>query len=297
MFHGLQWHVYVVDALGAVYEDVVSPHPHLCPIKPTHKLEVCMTDLGKAAAQRFFRDEGFVSAAHTTTTSGIRALIPGADIDDYVFEPCGYSMNGILRGGFITIHITPEEGFSYASVEISGFDPNEYDPADMVARIVAIFQPGTVSVSLSVDVASRSGGYTWGTLPAPPQAYGCQGATCQELATGGRVSYYTLTRLEAPAAAPSPGGPPRSKSPVLAHMPSFSSLPTDTDFEFSSGASSGDEGEATNRMLGRLASSERSPTPPNAAAAAKAAAWGQVLGAAAVPAGGLLVGSMPARVL
>lgn len=30
----------------------------------------------------------------------------GADIDDYVFDPCGYSMNGILKGGFITIHIT-----------------------------------------------------------------------------------------------------------------------------------------------------------------------------------------------
>lgn len=44
-----------------------------------------------------------------TTETGIRRLVPAADIDDYVFEPCGYSMNGILGGGFITIHITPEE--------------------------------------------------------------------------------------------------------------------------------------------------------------------------------------------
>jgi ornithine decarboxylase/S-adenosylmethionine decarboxylase len=44
-----------------------------------------------------------------TTETGIRRLVPAADIDDYVFEPCGYSMNGILGGGFMTIHITPEQ--------------------------------------------------------------------------------------------------------------------------------------------------------------------------------------------
>lgn len=32
------------------------------------------------------------------------------EIDDYVFEPCGYSMNGVERGTFSTIHITPEDG-------------------------------------------------------------------------------------------------------------------------------------------------------------------------------------------
>jgi hypothetical protein len=80
-----------------------------------------------------------------TTETGIRSLVPSADIDDYVFEPCGYSMNGIAGGGFITIHITPEDGFSYASVEVSGFDPTAYDPADMVSRILGIFKPGKVS--------------------------------------------------------------------------------------------------------------------------------------------------------
>ena len=260
MFNGLQWHVFVVDALGAVYDDHLSHYPHLCPVKPTHKLEVCMTDLGKEAAHQFFRNEDFVSAEHTTTTSGIRALVPGLDIDDYVFEPCGYSMNGILGGGFMTIHITPEDGFSYASVEVTGFDPIAYDPSAMLHKILAIFQPGKVSVSLSVDVASRSGGYSWGTLGNLPQGYGCQSATCQELATGGRVSYYTFSPLEATAAVAA--GPSRSmlrsKSAVLRHMPSFASLPTDSnsEYEISSGASSGDEQEARCRLFGRSGSGE-----------------------------------------
>lgn len=50
-----------------------------------------------------------------------------AVIDDYVFEPCGYSMNGQQGGVFSTIHITPEDGFSYASFELCGYDPDAVD--------------------------------------------------------------------------------------------------------------------------------------------------------------------------
>ena len=50
---------------------------------------------------------------------------PPADIDDYVFEPCGYSMNGVDGGTFSTVHITPEEGFSYASFELCGYAPGD----------------------------------------------------------------------------------------------------------------------------------------------------------------------------
>ncbi len=41
------------------------------------------------------RTEKFVSAEQTTKDSGILHIKPKAIIDDYVFEPCGYSMNGI----------------------------------------------------------------------------------------------------------------------------------------------------------------------------------------------------------
>eukprot|EP00878_Enallax_costatus_P003200 GHUV01003401.1.p1 GENE.GHUV01003401.1~~GHUV01003401.1.p1 ORF type:complete len:351 (+),score=113.88 GHUV01003401.1:1075-2127(+) len=255
MFNGLQWHVYVADANGVIYADALHPLA-----RPTHKLEVCMTDLGKEQARAFFRDPT-KTAAQVTSETGIRSLVPAADIDDYVFEPCGYSMNGILGGGFMTIHITPEDGFSYASVEISGFDPNGYCPADMVSRILAIFKPGKVSVSLSVDVASSSGEYSWGTLPSRPAGYGCQSATCQELAAGGRVAFYTFSPLsaaeaaQAAAAAKAAANRPISPATVLRHMPSFSSLPTDSDFDL---ASSGDENEAGNRIATFLQQMRRS---------------------------------------
>lgn len=50
---------------------------------------------------------------------GIQDLLPNSYIDDYVFEPCGYSMNGTEGKAFSTIHVTPEDGFSYASFEVN----------------------------------------------------------------------------------------------------------------------------------------------------------------------------------
>jgi hypothetical protein len=184
------------------------------PRRPTHKLEVCMTGLCPEAAKRFFRspvnplwplDGG---AADVTRATGLGALVPGALTDDYVFEPCGYSMNGIDGPGLVTVHITPEDGFSYASVELAGFSAEQYDPAAMVDQIAAIFRAEHMSVSLSVDAAPPSGEYGWGALSAPPAGYACGSATCQELAAGGRVAYYTF--------APLPGAVQRPASPVVA---------------------------------------------------------------------------------
>lgn len=176
----------------------------------------------------------------------------------------------------ILLFVLSKQGFSYASVEISGFDPDAYDSADMVSRILAIFRPGMASVSLSVDAAPSSGEYGWGTLAARPHGYGCASATCQELATGGRVSYYTFSPVAATAAVTAAAaaktalnaaaadesgvdadGPLRPKSPanVLRHMPSFNSLPSlDSEFD-TSGQSSSDEGvEPAARLAAALRS-------------------------------------------
>ena len=58
-----------------------------------------MTDLHRDSAAHFVRSESFISAERTTKDSGLRALLPDADMDDYVFEPCGYSMNGVQDAG------------------------------------------------------------------------------------------------------------------------------------------------------------------------------------------------------
>ncbi len=76
-----------------------------------------------------------MSARATTLASGIGALLPDQAIDEFVFEPCGYSMNGLeaATGGFSTIHITPEEACSYASLELTGCA--RADPDAVVAQV------------------------------------------------------------------------------------------------------------------------------------------------------------------
>lgn len=57
--------------------------------------QVCMTGLARHKAAHFVRGDDFETSRVATEASGIQALLPTAEIDDYVFEPCGYSMNGI----------------------------------------------------------------------------------------------------------------------------------------------------------------------------------------------------------
>lgn len=45
---------------------------------------------------RIFFNDGTNTAAEVTRISGIDSIIPGLIIDDYLFSPCGYSMNGLV---------------------------------------------------------------------------------------------------------------------------------------------------------------------------------------------------------
>lgn len=53
------------------------------------------------------------SAAQATLKAGIEKLVPNMTIDDVLFEPCGYSMNGITKGvGFVlTLYNYPENRY------------------------------------------------------------------------------------------------------------------------------------------------------------------------------------------
>ncbi len=150
-----------------------------------------MTELCSVKASRFFRGHCFESARHVTIDSGIRGLAPNATMDDYVFEPCGYSMNGIENDGVMTIHVTPEDDFSYASVEFCCYDLNMMgnDPQAIVRKILDVFGPNQASVSLSVDGQAK---HTWADAFVVPQGYACKSASLQDLRGGGYVAYFVL---------------------------------------------------------------------------------------------------------
>ncbi|KAL6769050.1 DCA1 [Auxenochlorella protothecoides x Auxenochlorella symbiontica] len=196
---GLQWHVFAAGvARGAAAVAQAPPPP------PLHTLELCMTGLCPRKAANFFRTEAFVDSRRVTCDSGIQDLLPKAEIDDYVFEPCGYSMNAVEAGSFSTIHITPEDGFSYASFELCGYDPATMDVPDLVARVAAVFRPRHMAVALSVDAPAGAcvgdvDGATWRARRSLPAGYACHAGSFQELRAGGHVAFFGLDLEEGEA--------------------------------------------------------------------------------------------------
>jgi len=118
-------------------------------------LEILMEDLDPEVMQLFYRNNpGYVSAAETTRISGIADLLPGAATDEKQFEPCGYSVNGLLDDSYFTIHITPEPECSFVSFETN---VSYKDYTALIAKVVKTFKPGRWTVTLFADADSASG--------------------------------------------------------------------------------------------------------------------------------------------
>uniref|UniRef100_A0A8C2HBP5 adenosylmethionine decarboxylase n=1 Tax=Cyprinus carpio TaxID=7962 RepID=A0A8C2HBP5_CYPCA len=115
-------------------------------------LEVLMSDLDPVVMDQFYMKDG-VSANDVTRMSGIRDLIPGSVIDATMFNPCGYSMNGMKTDGtYWTIHITPEPEFSYVSFE-TNLSQTSYD--ELIRKVVDVFKPGKFVTTLFVNQSSK----------------------------------------------------------------------------------------------------------------------------------------------
>ncbi|XP_047947182.1 S-adenosylmethionine decarboxylase proenzyme 4 [Salvia hispanica] len=113
-------------------------------------VEICMTDLDRVLARNFFRRfndarTGDSAGAEMTDATGIRSVNRNALICDYAFDPCGYSMNGIDGSRYSTVHVTPEDGFSYASFESVYGSREEF--VEALQKVVKVFRPGAMSVS------------------------------------------------------------------------------------------------------------------------------------------------------
>ncbi|XP_066159257.1 S-adenosylmethionine decarboxylase proenzyme isoform X2 [Euwallacea fornicatus] len=108
-------------------------------------LEILMTDLDPEIMSIFTKEE-CLNGTEATKKSGIDKIIPNMTIDDYLFEPCGYSMNGISKNGYyMTIHITPELEFSYVSFE-TNVPASSYK--DVIGKVLETFHPGKFTVTV-----------------------------------------------------------------------------------------------------------------------------------------------------
>lgn len=160
-----------------------------------------MSHLSPSARQAFYIPEGeseqsgHVLGARISEELGIDTLFPQEEtkLDSFGFDPCGYSANGVvgsgsphgdmaqgedLGGGYYTIHVTPEEGWSYASFECNVPLPSRSSTTtalasssssssngnsnssskrptlpNLIKRVVSIFQPSRLSITLFVSTS------------------------------------------------------------------------------------------------------------------------------------------------
>ena len=139
-------------------------------------LEILMSDLDSEAMKHFWRTEAekqqatlpenlnvlkqqLKGAEHRVSTeTGIADIYPGSKVDDYVFDPCGYSLNGLVGPYYYTIHVTPEDICSYASFETTvpvkalkrHHEQQYHSFKQVIEKVVQCFQPGRFSTTLFV---------------------------------------------------------------------------------------------------------------------------------------------------
>lgn len=107
--------------------------------------EMIMTDLDPEI-MKIFTKEVSSNSKEATKRAGIDKLLPNVYIDDYLFSPCGYSMNGIMQdGSYMTIHITPESNCSYVSFETNARLPSY---KTLITQLIDTFRPGKFITTL-----------------------------------------------------------------------------------------------------------------------------------------------------
>lgn len=184
-----KWHVYSASAEKMSLSDSVFT------------LEMCMTGLDNKRASVFFK-ENSPSAASMTEESGIRKILPESGICDFEFDPCGYSMNAVEGAAVSTIHVTPEDGFSYASFEAVGYDFKAVNLSQLIQRVLVCFEPTVFSVALHSELAGED---LVSRFPLDLKGYSAGETSCEALGKGGSIMYKNFARAAAGAC-----GSPRS---------------------------------------------------------------------------------------
>lgn len=111
-----------------------------------------MSDASVSSEDADAEDPGHALGAVCTRHTGIDQIYPTANqlVDAFMFAPCGYSCNAVFPDGkYFTIHVTPEQGFSYASFESNvPAAAHGMSNQDVVEKVVNIFRPGKFSMTL-----------------------------------------------------------------------------------------------------------------------------------------------------
>ncbi|OIW00046.1 hypothetical protein TanjilG_26383 [Lupinus angustifolius] len=180
------WHVFTAND---------GSHSHMSYDNDIFTIEICMTELDPILARNFFRQAhdaktGDSAGKEITVLTGINEINPNALICDFAFDPCGYSMNGMDGDWYSTIHVTPEDGFSYASFECVG-SIND-DIVHVLRKVVQIFRPETMSISTTWNDYNNK---KWTHMVKAVETLGlkCKSSVMDQFPAAGDVVFQTFT--------------------------------------------------------------------------------------------------------
>lgn len=121
--------------------------------------ELCMFKLDPAKMAVFYRREG-VSGRDVTVACGLQDALPGFEIHEFLFSPCGYSCNATMGDFYFTVHISPEDHCSFVSFETNLTFPCPQMPlypsfSDLAQKLISLFRPGKFSLHMLIKPKLR----------------------------------------------------------------------------------------------------------------------------------------------
>jgi len=106
-------------------------------------LEVLMYDLQGQANEVFSNPKSSIAEIRRRTQ--VHEIFKGYKIDDFCFDPTGYSLNAIKGGRFFTVHVTPQEISPYVSFE-TNVAQTEKQVTQALNAVLEIFRPSNFDV-------------------------------------------------------------------------------------------------------------------------------------------------------
>ena len=147
-------------------------------------LQVLMHDLQPDAALAFCRGAGD-DCQGEAVAKDVRRLLPDMRVDEFFFDPQGYSANAVKDHRYFTLHVTPETAASYASFE-TNVHRDRYD--DMIGTVINLFKPDRFALCLTAG-SSNAAGVASANLAPEIDEYRTLALEQRELSGGYRVIF------------------------------------------------------------------------------------------------------------
>jgi len=127
-----QWYLFTMDNMAAS-----TPTSDVT-------LEILMSDLDPQVMSQFSKIT-YQSSEELVKDCGISQFIPGSMYDALIFDPIGFSLNGLYEDSYYTIHVTPQDMCSYVSFETNLF---QRDYTELINKVITTFKPGKFIITL-----------------------------------------------------------------------------------------------------------------------------------------------------